>query len=321
MSFPVAIIILMTLLTHRLGVAADYAADHHNLVTTAALQEAGLDRNQIRELCRDGVLVRVVRGLYRLRGTRTPVQDVAAALSRHTDAVASHTTALFVDGLDVEPPERPHLTLPPGSTSRTTLGILHRCPLDRVDVTRRHGLPVTTVARSVVDAGEQLSVRALAAVVNEAVSRKKTTIRFIEEAAVRAEAAPGRIGSGRVREVLSTWTDAIRPDSVAEAAAIRRICSFGLPAPVTQHRIVDDDGAFVARVDMAWPDEMVIREYDSARFHGPDRTEADEIRLQRLEALGWAVDSLHRRHLRPDSTRWLRQLRAELQGRRPSAAS
>lgn len=306
----------MTTRTARLGIALDFAAAHHNLLTTAAMGEAELDRHQIRDLCADGVIEWIVRGLYRLRGTRTVLQDICAATMRHRGAVSSSVSALYVHGLEVAVPERPKLTLPPGSTSRTSLGELHRSPLWPDHVTSRKRIPVTTLPRSIVDAAEHLTVEALADVVNQAVSRKLARLRDIEAAADRLEAAPGRAGSGNLRAVLAAWSDEIRPDSVAEAAAIRRIRSFGLPAPVTQHDVFALDGSFVARLDMAWPDEKVAREYDSDRFHGPERTEADEVRVQRLEDLGWEVGSIHRRNLRPSDNGWLHRLRRDLARRR-----
>lgn len=297
--------------TDGLGRALDHAIANHMLLPTAVMNAAGLDRNQIRKLCRDGVIERVVRGLYRVRGSRTPLQDVAACVMRHGGAVASHVSALFVHGLDVEPPRDAHFTMDSG-TGATALGVLHRSPLPRCDVTARHRIPVTTVARSIVDAAEHLSVDELVAVLNEAVSRRMVIIDQIEEVAARIERAPGRIGSGRVRAVLAPWTDAIQPDSPAEAAAIRRVADFGLATPQTQFEILDGNGEFVARADMAWPEQMVLREYDSDRFHGPERIEADERRRQALEALGWRVGGIRRQDLGPSELAWLRQLQADL---------
>lgn len=311
----------MTTTTARLGRALDFADAHHNLLTTAAMRDAHLDRHQVRDLCGDGVIEWIVRGLYRLRGTRTTLQDICAATMRHREAVASSVSALYVHDLEVPVPERPKLTLPPGSTSRASLGELHRSPLWPDHVTRRHRIPVTTLPRAIVDAAEHLDVEGLADVVNQAVSRKLVRIRDIEAAADRLESAPGRVGSGRLRTVLASWTDEIKPDSVAEAATIRRIRSFGLRTPVTQFEVLDDDGSFVARLDLAWPDEKVAREYDSDRYHGPERTEDDERRAQRLEELGWEVGSIHRRNLRPSDVGWLHQLRRDLQRRRRPTAS
>lgn len=306
--------------TTRLGYALDHAAAHHGLLPTSVMRYAGLSYEQIVHLERDGVIERIIRGLYRLAGSRTPVQDIAAALHQHEGAVASHTSALYLHGLDVPPPAVPHLTLPPGSTSRSRLGVMHRTPMDRLDRTRRRRMPVTSVARSLVDAAELLDVEALAAVVNEAVTARMVLIRHVIDVAERVEVAPGRVGSGRLREVLATWTEEIKPDSIAEAAAIRRIRTFGLPAPVTQHVVVDEDGEFVARVDLAWPDQRVAREYQSVKWHRADRIEPDERRLQRLEELGWVVEPLYRYHLLPGEVDWLRCLRSQLDGARAVAS-
>lgn len=298
--------------TTRLGRALDFARANHGLIPTWVLTDEGLTTAQIRNLVHDGVLERIIRGLFRLAGTRTPFQDVAAVVMRHRGAHGSHVSGLFLHGLDVQPPREPQFTLESGSTSGTTLGVLHRSPLDPIDRTHRHGIPVTTLARSIVDSAAVLGIDPLAAVVNEAISRKMVQLPHIVDAAARVEAAPGRLGSGRLQAVLSTWTDAIRPDSPAEAAAIRRIRVFGLPVPVTQHEVVDEDGTFVARLDMAWPAERVAREYDSLRFHGPERIEADEERLQALEGLGWDVEPLYRYQLLPNEVDWLRRLGRQL---------
>lgn len=306
--------------TTRLGRAFEFAAAHHDLLPTSVLTAEGLTPRQIDDLRRDAIIERIVRGLYRLAGTRTPLQDIAACLMRHAGSLGSHTSALFVHGLDVAPPADPYFTMPPGSSSSTTLGVLHRSPVEPIDRTRRQRIPVTSLARSIVDAAEVLAVDDLAAVVNEAISRKMVRLPQIIDAAARVELAPGRIGSGRLRAVLATWTLAIQPDSVAEAAAIRKICAFGVPAPVTQHVVVDADGEFIARLDLAWPDEMVAREYDSVKWHRPDRIEHDEVRRQRLEALGWSVEPIHRYHLLPGEVDWLRELRTDLRRRRSAAS-
>lgn len=306
--------------TTKLGTALTFARGHHDLLTTAALRAEALSPRQIRQLVDDRVLERIIRGLYRLAGSRTRLQDIAACLLRHPAATGSHVSALFVHDLDIEPPRRPHFTLPEGSGEATRLGVAHRSPILPVDRTVRNGLRVTTLARSIVDSAEVLPVERLAEVVNEAVSRKLVSIPEILGAAGRAEAAPGRAGLGRLRTVLASWTDAIQPDSPAEAAAIRRIRSFGLAAPVTQHEVFDDSGALVARLDMAWPGQKVGREYVSARWHRPDRIEVDELRLQRLEALGWSMDNLYRYQLQANEVDWLRSL-ATAVGRHRSASA
>lgn len=306
--------------TLKLGATLAFARAHHGLLTTAAMRGEGLSTRDIRQLLHDGVIERIVRGLYRVPGSRTRLQDIAACLLRHEAAVASHVSALYLHDVEIEPPRRPHFTMPEHAGQTTPLGIAHRSPLTHADVTVRKGLRVTTVARSIVDASELLTVDRLAEVVNLAVSGKLVTVPGVIQAAERVESAPGRAGLGRLRQVLSSWTDAIEPDSVAEAAAIRRIRSFGLTAPVTQHEVFDEEGTFIGRLDMAWPDRLVGREYVSAQWHRPDRLEADELRLQRLESLGWSMDNLYRYQLQPNEVEWLRTLAADLARGRPASA-
>lgn len=298
--------------TTKLGVAIRRADPDHALITTEMLQAEGLSSRDIANLVDDGVIERIIRGLYRPAGTRSPIQDIAAALHRHSGARASYVTGLYVHGFDVQPPRSPQIVLPPGSSSSNRLGVLHRSPLPDADCTRRRRLPVTTVARCLVDAAEYLDEQGLAVAVNEGITRRLTTLDRIIEVALRIETAPGRIGGGRLRAVLATWTAAIQPDSLAEAAAIRILRLDGLPAPITQHVVTDEDGEFIARVDMAWPDERVIREYDSFQWHGVDKIESDERRRQTLERLGWAVRPLYRHHLVAGERSWLDQLGHDL---------
>lgn len=305
--------------TTKLGRARSVAAQHHDLLTTAMLRAESLSSQDITDLVRDDVLERVIRGLYRIAGTQTPIQDIAAALQRHPRAKASYVSGLFLHGFDVTPPAKPQIVLPDGASSSNRLGELHRSPVSDLDCTRRHRLPVTTVARSLVDAAECLGVEQLAQVVNEGITRRSTTLDLILAAFDRVERAPGRCGGGRLREVLATWTDAITADSLAEAAAIRIIRLAGIPAPVTQH-VIEEDGAFVARVDMAWPAQRVVREYDSYQWHGVQRIEHDEGRRQRIESLGWSIAPLHRHHLAPGERTWLDELAADLRRGEPRAS-
>lgn len=61
----------------------------------------------------------------------------------------------------------------------------------------------------------------------------------------------------------------------------------GLPRPVSQHVVRDHVGAFVARLDLAFPEELVAVEYDGS-LHWRQRR-ADDRRRDGLRALGWTV--------------------------------
>ena len=93
----------------------------------------------------------------------------------------------------------------------------------------------------------------------------------------------------------------------AEVRALRLLTELGVEGLVAQFEVVDHDGSFVARLDLAAPSRRLGFEYDGVRFHGPRRWSHDEARYARLRALGWTVESLDKLDLVPGEPR-LRQL-------------
>jgi hypothetical protein len=62
----------------------------------------------------------------------------------------------------------------------------------------------------------------------------------------------------------------------------------GLPTPVAQFRVFDDDG-FIARVDFAYPELKIAIEYDGLWHSEPGQFARDRRRLNRLADAGWRV--------------------------------
>jgi hypothetical protein len=64
----------------------------------------------------------------------------------------------------------------------------------------------------------------------------------------------------------------------------------GLPRPRTQVVVRDQQRAFVARLDMGYPQYLVGNEYDGDVFHSEPAQVAHDIgRRRRAEACGWQV--------------------------------
>jgi hypothetical protein len=63
----------------------------------------------------------------------------------------------------------------------------------------------------------------------------------------------------------------------------------GLPRPVCQHEVYDGSGAFVARLDLAYPDLKLAIEYEGDHHRGREVFQRDLRRINRLRALGWTV--------------------------------
>jgi hypothetical protein len=93
---------------------------------------------------------------------------------------------------------------------------------------------------------------------------------------------------GMVRaRTVAEWADGIAesPQETRLRLLFRRA---GLPLPVAQFRVFDEDG-FVARVDFAYPELRIAIEYDGL-WHGERQAFlSDRRRLNRLIAAGWVV--------------------------------
>lgn len=93
-------------------------------------------------------------------------------------------------------------------------------------------------------------------------------------------------GSAQARRVAGL-ADA-HAESPQETRLRLLLVRSGLPVPVTQFRLFDDEG-FVARLDLAYPDLRIAIEYDGL-WHGERKAFLDDRRrLNRLTAAGWIV--------------------------------
>lgn len=175
----------------RWEVLGRIAESQAGYVTTKQAEQAGFHRNALRHHAREGGrLEHAGRGLYRLRFyPSSPFDHVAATwmLAGSEIAVVSHESALELYDLSDVIPSRIHLTLPRRYRHRKApVGVrFHypREPLADGDVRRVHGLPTTSVERTILDsleAGTQPEQIEMA--VRQALERGLTTPRLLRAA-------------------------------------------------------------------------------------------------------------------------------------------
>jgi len=190
--------------------------------------------------------------------------------------------------------------------------VVHHATVFAADRCRFDRLPVTGVARTIVDCAGVFEQEALNDLVDAALGRNLTSYRRIRAAWERA----GRVRGGRLLDVaISPFSGNVRLGSEKEALALRRFKEWGVPPPVCQHVIRDAKGRFLARVDFAWPDRRFGLEYLGDEPHAPRWWGKDEQRLRAVEAaVGWRLELADRYDMRPSATR-LRGLLLEVLGR------
>jgi predicted transcriptional regulator of viral defense system len=144
----------------RLDELLPLAEQNDGLVTASQARAIGIADSVLARLTLRGKRERVARGVYRIpyfpadRLSQYRESVLWAHASHGTEHVAlSHETALAVYGISDVNPSRVHITVPKSARLRRRKPkwiVIHRGDLPPTDVTVHEGLPVTTVAKSVL---------------------------------------------------------------------------------------------------------------------------------------------------------------------------
>jgi len=202
----------------------------------------------------------------------------AAVLSCGPGAALSHVAAGVLLGVLKERGPRIDVTVP-GSGGRRQRGavIIHRSALPQGDVTTKHGIPVTTPARTFVDLADLLPRRRLERGLDEAA--------YLRLDLSDLKPRPGRRGSGVLTSVLQSHAPGTtRTRSDLEERMLTLCESFRLPTPEVNTSIEGYE------VDFVWGEQKLIVETDGWRAHGTRTAfERDRRRDADLLAAGWRV--------------------------------
>jgi very-short-patch-repair endonuclease len=206
---------------------------------------------------RSGALLREHRGVYRV-GHRAPSVEaryLAAVLACGEGALLSGRAAAYLFGLLKGPVPTPEVTT---RTERRVEGVRTRRCRARVclDATTRRGIPVTTVATTLIDLAAVLNADELARACHEAGVRYRATPAQVERVLARRPTSPG---AAQLRRILSGDTRVTL--SRLEARFLERLLEAGLPLPHTNRR------AGGRRVDCRWPERRLTIELDGYRYH------------------------------------------------------
>jgi very-short-patch-repair endonuclease len=148
--------------------------------------------------------------------------------------------------------------------------------LHPTEAMRHRGIPVTTVARTLVDLAPVLALDDLARACHEAGVRYRATPAHVQSVLARRPNAPG---AGKLKAVL--LGDAPTLLSKLEAAFIAVLRSENLALPQTNR----PKGSYY--VDCRWPDHHLTVELDSYRYHNSRQSwERDRQREREARARG-----------------------------------
>jgi predicted transcriptional regulator of viral defense system len=269
--------------------AIEWFRRHHGYALVSDLQGLGMTKNRIATKVKKGTYTRVDRGLVALG---TPRQDLWANAMRSvllagSHAVAALWTAAQMHDLDAPRDATIHVVVPGSNTRQPTTELyIHRTRyLPPGHITTLKNVPVTSLARTIVDCAQHLAAsRALR--VLDSCSASARTWQDIHRTAERL--SNGRAG---VRVIADTTAPdgAERMRSMLERHARDALKTFGVPEGQWNRTIHDDHGR-IREVDLCYADARLIVELDGLAYHrGPLAGQRDRETDRRLLLAGWRV--------------------------------
>jgi hypothetical protein len=267
-------------------------AEKHHGVTTYELAVSVAGAAAARIELRSGRWV-PVGGAYRLRGAPQSWEQRVAALTLAAGpcAAASHRSAaalLAIPGFERR--GTPEVTTPRARRHRAEGGIVHRWrPFPDDHLTTIEGIVTTRAARTLVDLAAVVHPGRLERAVDTCLAAGSVTFDSLHATFLQL-AGRGRTGAAAMRAILRERDgDYVPPASELEALFVSLLRDAGLPPPVRQLDVGDNDD-WIGRVDFAYPGLGLLIELDGRRFHSAllDRR-SDARRDERLIAGGWRV--------------------------------
>ncbi|HET6448421.1 MAG TPA: DUF559 domain-containing protein [Conexibacter sp.] len=263
------------------------AAGQHGVVSRGQLLDAGLTVTMIDKRVARGRLVLMHRGVYAAGHAhlRPNGYRLAAVLAVGPGAVLSHRDAAALHALRNSGGARIDVSTPAERRGTQRIRVHGRRVLDACDVTRVDDIPVTTIARTLVDLAEVVAADALSKALGEAERRRILDVVGIEDALVRVR---GRRGTGvaKLRAVLAELAahGTTLTRSPLEDRFLSLLAAHDLPRPATNRHVAGFEG------DAVWPAARLVVELDGWDAHKTRRAfQRDRSKANALTLAGWTV--------------------------------
>ena len=252
-------------------------------VTRAQLVAAGVSEGAQARMISRGALIREHQGVYRV-GHCAAIPwgaETAALLACAPGTVLSHRSAAVAWGL-LSDTAIVEVTIADAQTGTPGGVIVHRSrTLLPRDVTIRNGLPVTSVARTLLDLAGVVKARLLEKAIDQALLTHMVTPTQLQDVLDRSI---GRRGAGTLKRIVQSEGPSTQTRSNPEERFLALVRQAGLPAPEVNGRIAGYE------VDFLWRSQRVALEIDSWGFHRTRNAfERDRLKGAHLSAAGLSV--------------------------------
>ncbi|HEX5610688.1 MAG TPA: type IV toxin-antitoxin system AbiEi family antitoxin domain-containing protein [Solirubrobacterales bacterium] len=296
---------------------ADLAERQYGLVTAGQLRRLGFSSSAIGRACAARRLHRVHQGIYAVgHAVLSPhARCLAATLACGNGAVLSHESAAWLWGLRANCAATVAITVASRGHSRKGMRVHYVSGLDERERANFERIPVTSVARTLLDLAARASARAtrgagweLERAIERAERLGQLDLDDVDEMLARRR---GRRGTRVLREGLTIYRDPAFSRSRAELAFLDLVRGAGLTRPALN--------TFVAgmEIDAYWEAERFAVEIDGWEAHRTRAAfERDPVRQEDLKLAG--IDSIRitARRIEREPKQVAKRLRTLLAARR-----
>jgi very-short-patch-repair endonuclease len=286
---------------------AELAARRWGVVSRADLVRLGASRAGIDAWVRRGRLHRLHRGVYAVGHAYLGREGrrLAAVLACGEGAVLSHRTAASHWGLLDTHSARIDVTARRSREGAPGIRLHSSRSLTARDTTTHEGIPITSVARTLLDLAATVRAGRL-----ERALAQAERLQLYDSRAIRDVLSRSNGHRGRAALTKATAQEPKLTRSEAEARFLALVRDAGLREPLANFSLIAPDHPRL-EVDFYWPSYRLIVEIDGWETHGTRAAfEADRRRDAALQAGGAKVLRFTWRQLVGDGATVVERLRA-----------
>jgi hypothetical protein len=200
---------------------------------------------------------------------------LAAVLACGPRALLSHYSAAWLWGLVSTPPIPLHVTSPSPRARRPPIRLHRASKLTEADRALHDGVPVTSVARTLLDQAALVSRRRLRRLLKRSEELGLFDLAAVHDVLGRNK---GHRGTKRLRRAIALYEPPPFTRSEFEDRFYEAVLAAGLPAPRVNFNLAGME------VDLYWPEHRFAVELDLFETHGT-RESFEEDRLRREDLL------------------------------------
>jgi len=259
---------------------AALAETQHGIVSFRQLRELGFTKGHISRAFEAGRLRRIHRGVYAIGHGRLSDHGIchAAVLACGAGAVLSHHSAAWLWGFLPRCPREAAITTPSRGHRRRRIRVHRAAALAESDCTNHKGLPVTSVARTLLDLGAVGTTRELTSAVDRARRLGCLDFSALDPLIARHRST---VPAKRLQQVVALYRKPAFDRARSELLFLDALEQEGESLPVLNCWVDKWE------IDAYWKAERFAVEVDGWESHGSRQAfEDDRLRLEEMKLAG-----------------------------------